>query len=110
MAIAVVAAELAAPAARRLVLRADLVDAADLRELGVFDEVVPPDDVFDRALTVAEDLATLPMAAYGVTKKRLRAPVLELAERLLAGEVDPIGEAWTDAETETRAAATLRGD
>jgi enoyl-CoA hydratase len=110
MAIAVAAAELAAPAARRLVLRADLVDAADLRELGAFDEVVPPDDVFDRALTVAQDLATLPTAAYGVTKKRLRAPVLELAERLLAGEIDPIGEAWTDAETETRAAAILRGD
>jgi enoyl-CoA hydratase len=110
MAIAVVAAELAAPAARRLVLRADLVDAADLRELGAFDEVVPPDDVLDRAMTVASDLGSLPTSAYGVTKRRLRAPVLEIAERLLAGEIDPVGEAWTDVETETRAAAILRGD
>ena len=75
MALAVVAAELSAPAARRLVLRADLVDAADLRELGAFDEVVPPDDVLDRSLAVAADLASLPAAAYTSTKRRLRAEV-----------------------------------
>jgi enoyl-CoA hydratase len=98
-------AELAAPAARRLVLRADLVDAADLRELGAFDEVVPPDDVVDRALAVAEDLAGLPAGAYAATKRRLRAGVLEVGARLQAGEVDPIGEAWTDADTAARAAS-----
>jgi enoyl-CoA hydratase/carnithine racemase len=110
MALAVVAAELSAPAARRLVLRADLVDAADLRELGAFDEVVPPDDVFDRALAVATDLGSLPTLAYASTKRRLRAPVIEIAERLLAGEIDPVGDAWTDADTSDRAAAILRGD
>jgi enoyl-CoA hydratase len=109
MALDVVAAELAAPAARRLVLRADLVDAADLRELGAFDEVVPPDDVVDRALAVAEDLAGLPAGAYAATKRRLRAGVLEVGARLQAGEVDPIGEAWTDADTAARAAGVLRG-
>jgi enoyl-CoA hydratase/carnithine racemase len=108
MALEVVAAELAAPAARRLVLRADLVDAAALRELGAFDEVVPPDDVLDRALAVAEDLAALPASAYAATKRRLRADVLGIAARLQAGEVDPIGEAWTDAETASRAASVLR--
>ena len=109
MALAVVAAELSAPAARRLVLRADLVDAADLRELGAFDEVVPPDDVIDRSLAVAADLASLPAAAYTSTKRRLRAEVLALAARLEAGEVDPVGDAWTDADTGARAAAILRG-
>jgi enoyl-CoA hydratase len=109
MAIAVVAAELSPPAARRLVLRADLVDAADLRELGAFDEVVPNDDVLDRALVVARDLASLPSSAYAATKRRLRAGTLELAARLQAGEADPLGEAWTDADTATRAAAILRG-
>jgi len=97
------------PAARRLVLRADLVDAADLRELGAFDEVVPPDDVVDRALAVAGDLAALPASAYAATKRRLRANVLGIAARLQAGEVDPIGEAWTDADTASRAASVLRG-
>ena len=109
MALEVVAAELSAPAARRLVLRADLVDAADLRELGAFDEVVPPDDVVDRALAVAQDLGGLPTGAYASTKRRLRAGVLDVAERLRTGEVDPIGEAWTDADTAQRAAAVLRG-
>jgi enoyl-CoA hydratase len=109
MALAVVAAELSAPAARRLVLRADLSDAADLRELGVFDEVVLPDDVVDRALAVAEDLGSLPLTAYAATKRQLRADVLALAARLEAGEADPIGDAWTDADTPRRAAAILRG-
>jgi enoyl-CoA hydratase len=109
MAIAVVAAELSAPAARRLVLRADLVDAADLRELGAFDEVVPNDEVLDRALAVARDLAALPSSAYAATKRRLRAPTLELAARLQAGEADPVGDAWTDADTAGRATAILRG-
>jgi enoyl-CoA hydratase len=109
MAIAVVAAELSAPAARRLVLRADLVDAADLRELGAFDEVVPNDEVLDRALAVARDLTALPSNAYAATKRRLRAPTLELAARLRAGEADPLGDAWTDADTASRAAAILRG-
>jgi enoyl-CoA hydratase len=109
MAIAVVAAELSAPAARRLVLRADLVDAADLRELGAFDEVVPNDEVLDRALVVARDLGALPSSAYAATKRRLRAPTLVLAARLQAGEADPLGDAWTDADTASRAAAILRG-
>jgi enoyl-CoA hydratase len=109
MAIAVVAAELSAPAARRLVLRADLVDAADLRDLGAFDEVVPNDEVLDRALAVARDLAALPSSAYAATKRRLRAPTLALAARLQAGEADPLGDAWTDADTTSRAAAILRG-
>jgi enoyl-CoA hydratase len=109
MAIAVVAAELSAPAARRLVLRADLVDAADLRELGAFDEVVPNDEVLDRALVVARDLGALPSSAHAATKRRLRAPTLALAARLQAGEADPLGDAWTDADTASRAAAILRG-
>ena len=109
MAIAVVAAELSAPAARRLVLRADLVDAADLRELGAFDEVVPNDEVLDRALVVARDLGALPSSAYAATKRRLRTPTLALAARLQAGEADPLGDAWTDADTASRAAAILRG-
>jgi enoyl-CoA hydratase/carnithine racemase len=109
MAIAVVAAELSAPAARRLVLRADLVDAADLRELGAFDEVVPNDEVLDRALVVARDLGALPSSAYAATKRRLRAPTLALAARLQAGEADPLGDAWIDADTASRAAAILRG-
>lgn len=109
MAIAVVAAELSAPAARRLVLRADLVDAADLRELGAFDEVVPNYEVLDRALVVARELGALPSSAYAAAKRRLRAPTLALAARLRAGEADPLGDAWTDADTASRAAAILRG-
>ncbi|HEX3317106.1 MAG TPA: hypothetical protein VHR88_03745, partial [Solirubrobacteraceae bacterium] len=109
MALAVVAAELSAPAARRLVLRADLSDAADLRELGAFDEVVGARRRARPCARGGRDLGSLPASAYAATKRRLRADVLALAARLRAGEADPLGDAWTDADTPRRAAAILRG-
>src|SRR5204863_325781 len=70
---AVVRAELAPPAARRLMLRAGLVDAATGLADGVFDEQVEDEAVITRALDVARELGALPAAAYARTKRDLRA-------------------------------------
>ena len=40
--------------------------------LGLFDEVVPDDRVFPRALEVAAELAALPPVTYSLVKRRLR--------------------------------------
>ena len=53
VAMAVVRAELHAPAARRLVLGADLVDAKEALDAGAFDELAEPDQVLHRATEVA---------------------------------------------------------
>jgi enoyl-CoA hydratase/carnithine racemase len=80
-----------------------------MRFASIEEHLVPNDEVLDRALAVARDFAALPSSAYAVTKRRLRAPTLDLAARLQAGEADPLGDAWTDADAASRAAAILRG-
>jgi enoyl-CoA hydratase len=72
-AIGVVGAELAPHAARRLALGSDLLSAGDCLGLGVFDEVVEPDEVLPRALALATSLAAFPPEVYARTKNDLRA-------------------------------------
>jgi len=71
-AMTVVKVELAAPVARRLVMRGELVDASTCVELQAFDEVVPDDQVLGRAVEMAAELAELPPVTYGLVKQRLR--------------------------------------
>jgi enoyl-CoA hydratase len=96
---AIVQAELAAPDARRLMLRADLVDAAEACRIGLFDQQVPDDDLLERALAVAREMAALPAAAFAATKAAMRAPVLDV----------PIEapDEWMSATTPDAAAALL---
>jgi enoyl-CoA hydratase len=105
VALAVVRAELQAPAARRLVLGADLVDAKAALEAGAFDEVAEPDQVLHRATEVARGLAALPAEAYAKVKSQLRGPVLEAA----LAQPDPLLEGWAGAETADAASSILRG-
>jgi enoyl-CoA hydratase len=106
VAMAVVRAELHGPAARRLVLGADLVDAKEALEAGAFDEVAEPDQVLHRATEVARDLSLLPKGAYATVKGQLRGPVLDAAlaepDPLLAGE-------WAGSEAADAASSILRG-
>ena len=104
VAIAVVRAELDARAARRLVLEAELGDAAAMHELGAFDEIAA--DPLARALEVAARLAELPAGAYGVVKAQLRGDVIERAR---AGP-DPTAAGWVGDEAASAAAAVLRKD
>jgi enoyl-CoA hydratase/carnithine racemase len=110
-AISVVRAELAAHAARRLVLGAALVDSEDALALGVFDELRPPDEVLPRAVELAQELASLPRGTYTQVKRQLRGPVIEAIDRALAGGAgDPVLAAWVSNETNTAAAGILGGD
>jgi enoyl-CoA hydratase len=91
-AIGVVAAELAPHAARVLALGNELVDAAECLRLGVFDEVLEPEHVLDRALQLAAGLATLPPQVYAVTKRELREATTERLRE--AAAQDPLLERW----------------
>jgi enoyl-CoA hydratase len=93
-AIGVVRAELTATAARVLVLGNRLVDADECVRLGVFDEALAPDAVFERSMAVARELAALPADVYAVTKAELRSDTL--AALRSAAESDPLLEAWVD--------------
>ena len=106
VAMAIVRAELNGPAARRLVLGADLVDAEVVRDAGGFDEVAEPDDVLHRATEVARALSALPSEAYAKVKSQLRRPVLEAA----LAQPDPLLDGWAGAETADAASGILRGE
>ena len=91
-AIGVVRAELTASAARLLVLGNRLVDAPECVRLGAFDEALPPDQVLDRSLEVARELATLPAEVYARTKADLRGTIL--TDLRTAAEADPLLASW----------------
>jgi len=105
-----VRAELTPAVARRLVLRAELVDGAGALETGLFDELAEPADVVPRALEVAGELAALPRGAYATIKRQLRGEAIDAMRDVLDGG-DPMAAAgWLDEDTATAAASTLRGE
>jgi enoyl-CoA hydratase len=76
-AIGVVEAELSPGTARALTLSGALVDSRECLRLGVFDEVVAPDEVSDRAVALAAELADVNPETYARTKAQLRGAALE---------------------------------
>jgi enoyl-CoA hydratase len=91
-AIGVVASELAPHAARMLALGNELLAAGECLRLGVFDEVLAPDEVLPRALELAAGLAAMPADVYARTKRDLR----ETAARRMraAAAEDPLLASW----------------
>ena len=109
-AIAVVRAELAPSAMRRLTLGASLVDPPAALELGLVDELRPPGEVLDRALEVARELGALPAAGYAHVKGQLRGALVTEIRRTIEEGTDPLLAAWTSEETGVAAASVLSGD
>jgi enoyl-CoA hydratase len=103
-----VRAELEPPVARRLVLRADLLDPPAALAAGLFDELAAPEAVVPRALEVARELAAFPRAAYATIKRQLRGPTIDAMQQVL-DDGDPLaGAGWLDEDTTGAAASTLR--
>ena len=108
-AMAIVRAELAAPAVRVLALRAELVEAGPVAvELGLLDELVAPDLVLDRSLEIASGLASLPRSAYGRVKQQLRGQTVAALRDVVDAGADPMLGEWLGDESAAAAAAILR--
>jgi enoyl-CoA hydratase/carnithine racemase len=93
-ALEVVRAECTPQATRVLALGSELTDAGECERLGVFDEVLAPDDVLPRALHVAGRLAALTPEVYARTKRDLRAPTL--TQMRTGASADPLLESWVE--------------
>jgi enoyl-CoA hydratase/carnithine racemase len=105
---AIVRAELSPAAARVLALRAHLVDPEEALALGLVDELTASEDVLERALVVAGEMAELPSRAYWETKRELRGEAIaEIARVLEHG--DPLVESWLDTGDASAGTALLRG-
>ena len=103
-AISVVRTELSAAAARKLVLGAALIGPEEALELGVLDELRPPDEVLPRAIEKAAELAQLPSETYGRVKRQLRGATIDA---MAIGD-DPLLQGWVGDETGAAAAGILR--
>jgi enoyl-CoA hydratase/carnithine racemase len=70
-------------------------DAALAR--GLVDELVEPDQLLDRAVAVANELAAILPATFAATKAAVRRPMLEAADRHSAGDA-AIVDTWCSSE------------
>ena len=68
--------------AGEMLLRGRLCEPHDALVRGLVDELAPPAELLDRALAAARELAAPPAAAFADSKRLLRAPTRERAERL----------------------------
>ncbi len=79
-------------------------------ERGLVDEVVDPNALLERAIECAKGLAGLPPAAFALTKKQIRGPVLERLQN--DASKTEVYEMWLSPETLARVrgyvARTLR--
>jgi enoyl-CoA hydratase len=107
-AMAIVRAELAPPTVRTLALGAELVDAGPRAlELGLVDELVEPEAVLDRALAVAEHLASLPRSAYARVKDQVRGETVRALGEVVKS--DPMLGEWLGEESAAASSAILGG-
>jgi enoyl-CoA hydratase len=109
VAMAVVKAELPAPAARRLVLAARNYGPEEALADGVLDELAEPEALLERARSVAGELAAIPPEAYARIKEQLRAETLAFCRHVAQTGQDPLADAWLGAGTRAASAALLRG-
>lgn len=73
-----------------LLLPGRIVDAAAAVEAGFADELAPADEVVERAVAHATELAELPAGAYAGTKARLRAADADTVLAGLEGDIEDL--------------------
>ena len=71
---------------QRAVATARVTGAGGATDVGFLDEVVPEDEVLERALAVAEELAALDRRAYAATVRAVRGEVLSTLEEQVAAD------------------------
>jgi enoyl-CoA hydratase len=103
-AMGVVQAELSPPIVRRLVLGAQLIDAATALAWDIVDEIVDEDVVLARSLEVAHQRSKLPPGTYELVKRSLRAGASGRTRGLLAAEATAT---WDASEARDAAPAVL---
>jgi len=86
--------------AERLAVGGLLMNPAEAANLGLVDEVVPPEDVVDRAVKWCRDLLVIPRLALEATRKQARADLVGLFEQDLQHEIENIDESWWGDETQ----------
>jgi enoyl-CoA hydratase len=107
-AIEIIRQELRPEVARKLVLFARNMSGTAALEAGVFDEMVDPESLMERAVAKAAEFAALPTAVFAKTKQQLRWKVSGMIEAAIGG-AEPLLNGWLSEQTIRAAAAVLKG-
>jgi len=83
---------------RDLALMARTVSVDEARAMGIVDEVVPPEELMEKAMRSAQRLARVPAGTYAVTKRALIAPALARVEALGEAHDREVVDLWASAE------------
>lgn len=84
--------------AQRLIMSGRILSPTEAVDSGLVDEVVPPEELLDRAVGAAEALLRVPAVSFALTKRQLRGPALARLDsegRAIDAEVS---DAWTSPE------------
>ena len=87
-----------------------LFEPAEALKLGALDELVEADQVVERALVVAGELASSPPDTYARVKRQVRGSLLTELERIVRDEDDPLLDDWLSEDVSTAASGVLRSD
>lgn len=83
---------------QQLVYLGRMYQPDEAHRVGLVDELVDGDEVVPRAAAVANELGSMPVARFGITKRQLRAPSVDRIER--AGAIDAeVLAGWKAPET-----------
>ena len=85
-----------------LIYSGKTVTAREALQARLIDEVAPPDQLDTRAQAVARQLARLPADVFRATKRALRAPTLEYADRIGAHADAETQRIWASSDTHQR--------
>jgi enoyl-CoA hydratase/carnithine racemase len=86
--------------AERLCVGGLLIPATEALQIGLIDEIVPAEQVVERALEWCRGIIALPPRAMAKTRDAARAELVRLMEEGLAGELDQLVDNWFDPEAQ----------
>ncbi|HEY2838774.1 MAG TPA: enoyl-CoA hydratase-related protein, partial [Pirellulales bacterium] len=84
----------------RLIYTAALVSPSEAHALGLVEEVIEQEELLDRAFAVARQLAAVPAETFAITKRQLRSPLVEAAERRAPSDDNEIFTNWSSEKTQ----------
>lgn len=89
-----VRAELAPQDVRFLTLYSKNLNAQQIHNMRVVDEIVPHEQVLERAIAVAEDMASIPADSYAAVKGQFRGEAIRKMKEIVENNSDPMMSKW----------------
>jgi enoyl-CoA hydratase len=105
----VVSSELPPQSVRYCTMYARKFSAEDAQRHGVFDELLPPAQMQERAMEVAQDMASMPLDSYRKVKRQVRGAAFQRIEEVLVTDSDPMLRSWLSPQAPGASAAMLNG-